>query len=85
METSRRYFAAVEVVRRTGVGDEQVDRFQAQGVKAGIDKLLAGTLWPLTREQLTGGPVRWPCGTNGSVVTGTKTLQSRWARQARLS
>ncbi|MFR9005421.1 MAG: hypothetical protein ACLVKA_03305 [Collinsella aerofaciens] len=37
MEIVRRYFAAVEVVRRTGVGDEQVDRLKLI-MKAGIDK-----------------------------------------------
>ena len=38
MEIVRRYFTAVENVRRTGVGDEQVDRLKIIMKKAGIDK-----------------------------------------------
>ena len=71
MEIVRRYFAAVEVVRRTGVGDEQVDRLKLIMKKAGIDKNYSpARSAALTREQLTGGPVGAMVMPDGSVVTG---------------
>lgn len=48
MEIVRRYFAAVEVVRRTGVGDEQVDRLKLIMKKAGIDKTTRRHARPLS-------------------------------------
>ena len=71
MEIVRRYFAAVEAVRRTGVGDEQVDRLKLIMKKAGIDKNYSpARSAALTREQLTGGPVGAMVMPDGSVVTG---------------
>ena len=71
MEIVRRYFAAVESVRRTGVGDEQVDRLKLIMKKAGIDKNYSpARSAALTREQLTGGPVGAMVMPDGSVVTG---------------
>ena len=71
MEIVRRYFAAVETVRRTGVGDEQVDRLKLIMKKAGIDKNYSpARSAALTREQLTGGPVGAMVMPDGSVVTG---------------
>ena len=67
MEIVRRYFTAVENVRRTGVGDEQVDRLKIIMKKAGIDKNYSpARSAALTREQLTGAMVM----PDGSVVTG---------------
>lgn len=67
----RRYFTAVENVRRTGVGDEQVDRLKIIMKKAGIDKNYSpARSAALTREQLTGGPVGAMVMPDGSVVTG---------------
>ncbi len=45
MEIVRRYFTAVENVRRTGVGDEQVDRLKIIMKKAGIDKNYSPARW----------------------------------------
>ena len=71
MEIVRRYFAAVEAVRRTGVGDEQVDRLKLIMKKAGIDKNYSpARSAALTREQLTGGPVGAMVMPDDSVVTG---------------
>ena len=71
MEIVRRYFAAVESVRRTGVGDEQVDRLKLIMKKAGIDKNYSpARSAALTREQLTGSPVGAMVMPDGSVVTG---------------
>ena len=71
MEIVRRYFTAVENVRRTGVGDEQVDRLKIIMKKAGIDKNYSpARSAALTREQLTGGPVGAMVMPDGSVVTG---------------
>ena len=71
MEIVRRYFIAVENVRRTGVGDEQVDRLKIIMKKAGIDKNYSpARSAALTREQLTGGPVGAMVMPDGSVVTG---------------
>ena len=71
MEIVRRYFSAVEAVRRTGVGDEQVDRLKLIMKKAGIDKNYSpARSAALTREQLTGGPVGAMVMPDGSVVTG---------------
>ena len=71
MEIVRRYFTAVENVRRTGMGDEQVDRLKIIMKKAGIDKNYSpARSAALTREQLTGGPVGAMVMPDGSVVTG---------------
>ena len=71
MEIVRRYFTAGENVRRTGVGDEQVDRLKIIMKKAGIDKNYSpARSAALTREQLTGGPVGAMVMPDGSVVTG---------------
>ena len=71
MEIVRRYFTAVENVRRTGVGDEQVDRLKIIMKKAGIDKNYSpARSAALTTVELTGGPVGAMVMPDGSVVTG---------------
>ena len=71
MEIVRRYFAACEQVKRSGVGSEQVDRLRSIMQKAGIDKnYFPARSAALTREQVTGSPAGAMILPDGSVVTG---------------
>ena len=71
MEIVRRYFAACEQVKRSGVGSEQVDRLRSVMQKAGIDKNYSpARSAALTREQVTGSPAGAMILPDGSVVTG---------------
>ena len=71
MEIVRRYFAACEQVKRSGVGSEQVDRLRSIMQKAGIDKNYSpARSAALTREQVTGSPAGAMILPDGSVVTG---------------
>ena len=71
MEVVRRYFQAAVAVRRTGVGNELVDRLKLVMKRAGVDKDLSPMRSAaLTREQVTGSPVGAMVMPDGSVVTG---------------
>ncbi len=71
MEIVRRYFAACEQVKRTGMGAEQVDRLRSIMHKAGVDKNFSpARSAALTREQVTGAPAGAFILPDGSVVTG---------------
>ena len=71
MEIVRRYFAACEQVKRSGVGSEQVDRLRSIMQKAGIDRNYSpARSAALTREQVTGSPAGAMILPDGSVVTG---------------
>ena len=71
MEIVRRYFQAAVQVRRTGVGNELVDRLKLIMKKAGVDKNFSpARSAALTKEQVTGAPVGAMVMPDGSVVTG---------------
>ena len=71
MEIVRRYFQAAVQVRRTGVGNELVDRLKLIMKKAGVDKNFSpARSAALTKEQVTGAPVGAMVMPGGSVVTG---------------
>ena len=71
MEVVRRYFQAAVAVRRTGVGNELVDRLKLIMKKAGVSKDFSpARSAALTREQVTGAPVGAMVMPDGSVVTG---------------
>ena len=71
MEIVRRYFQAAVQVRRTGVGNELVDRLKLIMKKAGVDKNFSpARSAALTKGQVTGAPVGAMVMPDGSVVTG---------------
>ena len=71
MEIVRRYFAGREQVRRTGMGDEQVDRLKRIMTKAGVDSDYSpARAAACAREQETGAPAGAMVMPDGSVVTG---------------
>ena len=71
MEIVRRYFQAAVQVRRTGVGNELVDRLKLIMKKAGVDKNFSpARSAALTTGQVTGAPVGAMVMPDGSVVTG---------------
>ena len=71
MEIVRRYFAGREQVRRTGMGDEQVDRLKRIMTKAGVDiNYSPARAAACAREQETGAPAGAMVMPDGSVVTG---------------
>lgn len=71
MEIVRRYFAATEQVKRTGMGAEQVDRIKNVMKKAGVDKNYSpARSAALTREEVTGAPAGAMVMPDGHVVTG---------------
>ncbi len=70
-EIVRRYFSALEQVKRTGAGNEQVDRLRSIMQKAGVDKNFSpARSAALTREQVTGAPAGALILPDGRVVTG---------------
>ncbi|OXN01714.1 DUF1846 domain-containing protein [Bifidobacterium vansinderenii] len=71
MEIVRRYFTAVVNVKRTGTGEEQVERLRSIMKKAGVDENLSpARRAALTREQETGAPAGAMVLPDGRVVTG---------------
>ena len=71
MEIVRRYFTGREQVRRTGMGDEQVDRLKRIMTKAGVDSNYSpARAAACAREQETGAPAGAMVMPDGSVVTG---------------
>ncbi|MBM6777299.1 DUF1846 domain-containing protein [Collinsella tanakaei] len=71
MEIVRRYFTAVERVKRTGAGTEQVARLKSIMKKAGVDKDFSpARSAALLKEQTTGSPAGAMVMPDGSVVTG---------------
>ena len=77
MEIVRRYFTAVENVRRTGVGDEQVDRLKIIMKKAGVDKNYSparSAAKPICRQPPTRlRPMLPPASASSSVMARAKT------------
>ena len=71
MEIVRRYFQAVVGVKRTGMGQEQVERLKLIMKKAGVDKNFSpARSAALTKEQVTGAPVGAMVMPDGTVVSG---------------
>lgn len=76
MEIVRRYFNAAVKVKRTGCGQEQVDKLKVIMKKVGVDKNLSpARSAALLKEEATGSPAGAMVLPDGSVVTGkTSTL-----------
>ncbi|KAA8830784.1 DUF1846 domain-containing protein [Bifidobacterium tissieri] len=71
MEIVRRYFTAVVNEKRTGFGEEQVERLRSIMKKAGVDENLSpARSAALKREQETGAPAGAMVLPDGRVVTG---------------
>ena len=71
MEIVRRYFTAVVNEKRTGFGEEQVERLRSIMKKAGVDDNLSpARSAALKREQETGAPAGAMVLPDGRVVTG---------------
>ena len=71
MEIVRRYFAAAVHLRRTGTGEDQVERLRSIMKKAGVDKDLSpARSAALLKEETTGAPAGAMVLPNGRVVTG---------------
>ena len=71
MEIVRRYFHAVEALKRTGQGAEQVARLKSLMQQAGVDQDFSpARAAALAREEETGGPVGAIVLADGAVVTG---------------
>lgn len=71
MEIVRRYFSAATQVKRTGTGQDQVDKLRVIMKKVGIDKDLSpARSAALLKEETTGGPAGAMVLPDGSVVTG---------------
>ena len=71
MEIVRRYFAAASDVKRTGCGQEQVDKLKAIMQKVGVTKDQSpARSAALLKEQTTGAPAGAMVLPDGSVVTG---------------
>ena len=70
-EIVRRYFAATVHLRRTGTGEDQVERLRSIMKKAGVDKDLSpARSAALLKEETTGAPAGAMVLPNGRVVTG---------------
>lgn len=76
MEIVRRYFAAAVALKRTGTGEEQVERLRSIMKKAGVDQDLSpARSAALLKEETTGAPAGAMVLPDGRVVTGkTKGL-----------
>ena len=71
MEIVRRYFSAAVSVKRTGMGQEQVDKLKVIMKKAGVTKDYSpARSAALLKEETTGAPVGAMVLPDGTVVTG---------------
>ncbi|MBW3078350.1 DUF1846 domain-containing protein [Bifidobacterium simiiventris] len=71
MEIVRRYFTAAEQLRRTGTGEEQVERLRSIMQRAGVDENLSpARAAALRKEKLTCAPAGAMVLPDGRVVTG---------------
>ena len=71
MEIVRRYFTAAVQVKRTGMGQDQVDKLKLIMKRAGVDRDLSpARSAALLKEQTTGAPVGAMVLADGTVVTG---------------
>ncbi|MBW3089173.1 DUF1846 domain-containing protein [Bifidobacterium miconisargentati] len=71
LEIVRRYFTACVNLKRTGTGEEQVERLRSIMKKAGVDEDLSPTrAAALAKEQMTGAPVGAMVLPDGRLVTG---------------
>ena len=71
MEIVRRYFSAAVNVKRTGTGQEQVDKLKVIMKKAGVTKDYSpARSAALLKEETTGAPVGAMVLPDGTVVTG---------------
>ena len=71
MEIVRRYFTAAVQVKRTGMGQEQVDKLKLIMKRAGVTKDFSpARSAALLKEEMTGAPVGAMVLPDGSVVTG---------------
>ncbi|PJM73035.1 hypothetical protein CS006_07250 [Bifidobacterium primatium] len=71
MEIVRRYFTACVNFKRTGEGEDQIERLRSIMTKAGVDENLSpARKAALDKEQATGGPAGAMVLPGGRVVTG---------------
>ncbi|NEG96158.1 DUF1846 family protein [Bifidobacterium sp. SMB2] len=71
MEIVRRYFTACVNFKRTGEGEDQIERLRSIMAKAGVDENLSpARKAALDKEQATGGPAGAMVLPDGRVVTG---------------
>ena len=71
MEIVRRYFTAAVNLKRTGTGEEQVERLRSIMKKAGVDKDLSpARSAALLKEETTGAPAGAMVLPDGRVITG---------------
>ncbi|KAB7790023.1 DUF1846 domain-containing protein [Bifidobacterium leontopitheci] len=71
MEIVRRYFTAAVNFKRTGAGEEQLERLRSIMQRAGVDENLSpARRAALDKEQATGGPAGAMTLPDGRVVTG---------------
>ena len=71
MEIVRRYFTAAVNFKRTGAGEEQVERLRSIMKRAGVDENLSPARdAALSKERATGGPAGAMLLPDGRVVTG---------------
>lgn len=71
LEIVRRYFTACVNLKRTGTGEEQVERLRSIMKKAGVDEDLSpARAAALAKEQMTGAPVGAMVLPDGRLVTG---------------
>ncbi|KAB8287454.1 aTP-dependent Zn protease [Bifidobacterium ramosum] len=71
MEIVRRYFTAAEQLKRTGTGEEQVERLRSIMQRAGVDENLSPARnAALRKEEMTGAPAGAMVLPDGRVVTG---------------
>lgn len=71
LEIVRRYFTACVNLKRTGTGEEQVERLRSIMKKAGVDENLSpARAAALAKEEMTGAPVGAMVLPDGRLVTG---------------
>ena len=71
LEIVRRYFAAAVNAKRTGTGEEQVERLRSIMNRAGVDKDLSpARSTALLKEETTGAPAGAMVLPDGRVITG---------------
>ncbi|MEQ3363185.1 DUF1846 domain-containing protein [Raoultibacter massiliensis] len=75
MEIVRRYFQTAVDVKRTGVGEEQVEKLELLMNQAGVNASLSpARTAALLKEEMTGSPAGAMVLPNGTVVTGKTSM-----------
>ncbi len=82
MEIVRRYFAATVHLRRTGTGEDQVERLRSIMKKAGVDKDLSPARSPRCSRRRRPGhrPALWYCPTGAWSPARPANCSARQAR-----